>query len=125
MNAENRQARYERGLETLDAIGGRAISDMLDDLADVAPEFRQQVVGWGFGEIYARDALTPRDRQLLTLAVLTTLGGSERQLALHIELALSVGLTQDEIVEALLHSAIYCGFPRALNAVRVARDVFA
>jgi len=84
-----------------------------------------QVVAWGFGEIYARPALPPRDRQLLTLRMLTALVGCEGQLDVHINTALNVGLTPAEIVEAFLHAAAYRGFPRALNAVFAARKVFA
>lgn len=52
------------------------------------------------------------------------LGGCEPQLDVHINAALNVGLAPDEIVEALLHSAVYCGMPKALNATFVAKKVF-
>lgn len=61
---------------------------------------------------------------MVTLGVLTALGGCEPQLDVHINAALNVGLTPEEIVEALLHSAVYCGMPRALNATFVAKKVF-
>jgi 4-carboxymuconolactone decarboxylase len=57
--------------------------------------------------------------------MLTALGGCEPQLEVHINAALNVGLSPAEIVEALLHSAVYCGMPRALNATFVAKKVFA
>jgi len=79
----------------------------------------------GFGEIYARPQLSPRDRQLVTLGILTALGGCEPQLEVHVNTSLNVGLTPEEIVEALLHSLAYCGFPRALNATFAAKRVFA
>ncbi len=63
-------------------------------------------------------------RQLVTLGVLTALGGCEAQLKVHVNAALNVGLTREEITEALVHAAVYCGFPRALNATFVAREVF-
>lgn len=59
-----------------------------------------------------------------TIALLTAPGGCEPQLDVHIDAALNVGLTPDEIVEALLHSAVYCGMPKALNATFVAKKVF-
>jgi 4-carboxymuconolactone decarboxylase len=93
-------------------------------LNDVSPELGHQLVAWGFGEVYARPGLEPRDRQLLTLGMLTALGGCEPQLEIHIGAALNVGLTPQEIIEALLHASVYCGFPRALNATFVARTVF-
>jgi 4-carboxymuconolactone decarboxylase len=120
-----REERYAQGLEVLKSIDGEAGQRVVDSLQDISPELAHQVVAWGFGEIYARPALPPRDRQLVTLGMLTALGGCEPQLEVHVNAALNVGLTPAEIVEALLHSAGYCGFPRALNATFVAKKVFA
>jgi 4-carboxymuconolactone decarboxylase len=57
--------------------------------------------------------------------MLTALGGCEAQLDVHVNASLNVGLTPVEIVEAITHAAVYCGFPRALNAIFVAKRVFA
>ncbi|MBO1331110.1 carboxymuconolactone decarboxylase family protein [Streptomyces sp. VRA16 Mangrove soil] len=122
--ALTRQERFERGLETLNRVNGDSSSRVLDSLADVNPELAHQIVAWGFGEIYSRPALPPRDRQLVTLGILTALGGCEAQLEVHVHTALNVGLTPEEIVESLLHAAGYAGFPRALNATFVAKKVF-
>lgn len=118
------QERYEHGLEVLNAIDGEAGQKVIDSLADISPDLAHHVVAWGFGDIYARPGLAPRDRQLVTLGMLTALGGCEPQLKVHINAALNVGLTKEQIIEALLHSAVYCGFPRALNATFVAKEVF-
>ncbi len=96
---------------------------MIESLADIAPELGHQIVAWGFGDIYARPDLQPRDRQLVTLGMLTALGGCEPQLEVHIGAALNVGLQPEQIIEAFLHASAYCGFPKALNAVAVARKV--
>jgi 4-carboxymuconolactone decarboxylase len=121
----NREQRYERGLKTLRQIDGEAGQNVVSSLADISPELAHQVVAWGFGEIYSRPGLAPRDRQLVTLGMLTALGGCEPQLEVHVNAALNVGLSPGEITEALLHSAVYCGMPRALNATFVAKRVFA
>jgi 4-carboxymuconolactone decarboxylase len=120
-----REDRYEHGRAVLDAVDGAAGANVIDALKDVAPELGHQVVAWGFGEIYARPGLDPRDRQLVTLGMLTALGGCEPQLDVHVNAALNVGLTPQQIIEALLHSAVYCGFPRAVNATLTAKKVFA
>lgn len=122
--AETRQDRFEHGMEVLTRIDGEAGQKVIDSLADISPELGHQVVAWAFGDIYDRPGLAPRDRQLVTLGMLTALGGCEAQLV-HINAAVNVGLTCDEVVEALLHSAVYCGMPRALNATFVAKKVFA
>lgn len=121
--AETREERYARGKAVLDAVDGDAGANVIEALKDISPELAHQVVTWGFGEIYARPGLAPRDRQLVTLGMLTALG-TEPQLAVHVNASLNVGLTPEEIVEALLHSAVYCGFPRALNATFTAKKVF-
>ncbi len=121
----DRTQRFARGKAMLDAIDGEAGANVIDSLADISPELGHQVVSWGFGEIYSRPELEPRDRQLVTLGMLTALGGCEPQLEVHINASLNVGLAPQQIIEALLHAAVYCGFPRALNATFVAKKVFA
>ncbi|MEU2334088.1 carboxymuconolactone decarboxylase family protein [Streptomyces sp. NPDC006654] len=120
-----REERFAQGLEVMGQVAGGAAPQVLDALADTSPELGHQVVAWGFGEIYSRPQLPPRDRQLVTLGILTALGGCEPQLEVHVNFSLNAGLSPEEIVEALLHSAGYCGFPRALNATLVAKKVFA
>lgn len=124
-DATTREERYEHGRTVLDAVDGTAGANVIDSLKDIAPELGHQVVAWGFGEIYSRPELAPRDRQLVTLGMLAALGGCEPQLEVHINAALNVGLAPQQIIEALLHSSVYCGFPRALNATFVAKKVFA
>lgn len=119
-----REERFAHGLDVLTSVDGEAGQRVIDSLRDISPELGHAIVAWGFGEIYSRPGLVPRDRQLVTLGMLTALGGCEPQLEVHINAALNVGLTAEQIVEALLHSAGYCGFPKALNATFVARKVF-
>ena len=123
-HATTRDERFAHGLDVLDSVDGEAGANVIASLAGIAPELAHQIVAWGFGEIYARPGLAPRDRQLVTLGMLTALGGCEPQLRVHVGAALNVGLTPEQILEALLHSSVYCGFPRALNAVFAAKTVF-
>jgi 4-carboxymuconolactone decarboxylase len=119
-----RAERFESGREVLDSIHDDAGHQVIDSLADIAPELGHQIVAWGYGDVYARPELEPQERQLVTLGILTALGGSEAQLEVHVGASLNVGLTPQQIIEVFLHSSVYCGFPRALNAVDVARKVF-
>ncbi|WP_431042036.1 carboxymuconolactone decarboxylase family protein [Streptomyces sp. P1-3] len=123
--SETRQERFDRGMRVLTEIDGKAGRRVVASLAGISPELGHQMVAWGFGDIYARPELAPRDRQLVTLGMLAALGGCEAQLEGHVDAALNVGLTPAQIVEALLHSAPYCGFPRAINATIAAKRVFA
>ncbi len=116
--------RYQYGLEVLNAVDGESGHKVVSALADIAPDLAHHVVAFGFGDIYSRPGLTPQQRQLVTLGMLTALGGCEPQLEVHINASLNVGLAPTEIVEALIHSSVYCGFPKALNAIFVAKRVF-
>ncbi|MGW7525208.1 carboxymuconolactone decarboxylase family protein [Streptomyces sp. NPDC054783] len=120
-----RDERFAHGLEVLKRVDGEAGQRVVDSLADVNPELGHQIVAWAFGEMYDRPGLAPRDRQLVTLGVLAALGGCELELDVHVNAALNVGLAPEQITEALLHSAVYCGIPRALNATLAAKKVFA
>ena len=123
-SAKDRRERFDHGMAVLSSIDGESGQKVIDSLADISPELGHQVVAWAFGEMYNRPQLAPRDRQLVTLGMLTALGGCEPQLDVHINAALNVGLKPDEIVEALLHAAVYCGMPKSLNATFVAKKVF-
>jgi 4-carboxymuconolactone decarboxylase len=123
--AATRRERFARGMDVIARVNGDIGPAIVDSLADVSPELAHHVVAWAFGEVYARPALPPRDRQLVTLGMLTALGGCEPQLEVHVNTALNVGLTPEQIIEALLQSAVYCGMPRAINATMTARKVFA
>jgi 4-carboxymuconolactone decarboxylase len=116
--------RFQRGWQRLvevDAEGGERV---IESLKDVAPDLARYVVEFAYGEIYQRPALDLRQRQLVTISALTTLGGAEPQLEVHINAGLNVGLTAREVVEAILHCIPYTGFPRVLNAILVAKRVF-
>ncbi len=116
--------RYRRGLDTLRAVDGEAGDRVIASLADIAPDLGAHIIAYGFGEVYSRPGLKPQQRQLVTLGMLTALGGCEPQLEVHINASLNIGLSPTEIVEAFIHAAVYCGFPKALNAVFVAKKVF-
>lgn len=117
--------RRDRGLAVLSRIDGHQGEAVIDALADINPALGHHVAAFAFGDIYDRPGLDPRSRQLVTIGVLTALGGCEPQLKVHIGAALNVGLSREEITEAILHAAVYAGFPRALNATFLAREVFA
>ncbi|MEU6539122.1 carboxymuconolactone decarboxylase family protein [Streptomyces sp. NPDC047000] len=74
-----------------------------------------------WGAIWAREGLAPRDRSLVTLGLLIALG-AETELKTHVRVALTNGLTRDEIAEVIYHAAGYAGFPRAVGARTAARE---
>ena len=76
-----------------------------------------------FGEVWKRPQLTPRDRSLITVAALTV-GGNAEQLTFHLRFAKDNGVTEEELIEAITHLAFYTGWPKAMSAMSVARQVF-
>lgn len=121
---EDPDARYTAGRQILSEVNDEIGTRFVEALQDVAPELAHDVVAHGFGEVYARPGLSRQQRQLVTLGMLCALGDCEAQLETHVDTSLNVGLTPFEIVAALSQGSVYCGFPRALNAVLVARRVF-
>jgi len=116
--------RYARGLEIMEEVQGRETAgSILAGLKELHPDLPGYVVASGFADVYARPGLDLARRQLVTVAALATLGGCERQLATHIRGALNVGVPAEEVFEALLQLSLYAGVPRALNAIRVLREV--
>lgn len=116
--------RFEQGWSKLMEVDGDGGKRVMESLQDIAPDLGRYIVEFAFGDIYSREGLDLKQRQLITLSALTTLGGCEPQLQVHVHAALNVGLTPREIVEAFLHCIPYTGFPRVLNAVFVAKKIF-
>jgi 4-carboxymuconolactone decarboxylase len=77
-----------------------------------------------WGEIWSRPGLSRRDRSLLNLGMISALN-RPHELKLHVKAALRNGLTREEIGEALLQVAIYCGIPAGIDSTRIAREAFA
>lgn len=119
--------RYTRGwnkLKEIDGKVGERVVAALAPIAPIAPDFGRLLVEFGFGDIYSRPQLDLKSREIATIASLATLGHAQPQLKVHIEAALNVGCTRDEIVEVFMQMALYAGFPAALNALFAAHDVF-
>ncbi|MBK9245856.1 MAG: carboxymuconolactone decarboxylase family protein [Burkholderiales bacterium] len=92
-------------------------------LGDVAPKLAQLTDDVLFGDVWARPGLSPRDRSLVTVSALIALSRPD-QLRSHLARALDNGVSKDEISEALTHLAFYAGWPNAISAAGVAREVF-
>jgi 4-carboxymuconolactone decarboxylase len=116
--------RFARGWNKLKEIDGEAGQRVVDALAPIAPDFGRLLVEFGFVDIYSRPQLDLKSREIATIAALAALGNAQPQLKVHIEGALNVGCTREEIVEVLIQMAVYAGFPAALNALFAAREVF-
>ncbi|AVI65932.1 MULTISPECIES: carboxymuconolactone decarboxylase family protein [Shewanella] len=116
--------RYVQGLAKLTEIDGEAGEKVIRSLADICPDLGKYIIEYPFGDIYQREGLDLKTRELATVAALTALGHCQPQLNVHINGALNVGCTPQEIVEVILQMSVYAGFPAALNGMFVAKTVF-
>tara|TARA_Y100000588_G_scaffold381946_1_gene468515 strand:+ start:532 stop:912 length:381 start_codon:yes stop_codon:yes gene_type:complete len=117
-------SRYERGEKALADIDGEAGQNVIDALADIAPDFARYLIEFPFGDIYSRPGLGLREREIATIAALCAMGTATPQLKVHIHAGLNVGLSREEIVETIMQMAVYAGFPAALNGLFAAKEVF-
>lgn len=117
--------RYARGWAKLRDIDGEAGERVVASLGDIAPDFARYLIEFPFGDIYARPGLDLRSREIAVVAALTALGTAAPQLRVHINGALNVGCTRQEVVEVIMQMAVYAGFPAALNGLFAAKEVFA
>lgn len=117
--------RFDAGQAVLAQVAGPAGAAILESLANIAPDLARLTVEFGYGDIYTRPGLTLQQRQIINVAVLTALGTAAPQLRFHIDGALNVGVSATEVVETIIHTSVYAGFPAALNGIAAARQVFA
>ncbi len=117
--------RFTQGMEQLKAIDGKGGENVIKSLEDIAPDLGKFIVEFAFGDIYTREGLTAKEREMITLSSLLTAGGCEPQLEVHINGALNVGISPKKVIETFLQCIPYTGFPKVLNAVFAAKKVFA
>jgi 4-carboxymuconolactone decarboxylase len=96
----------------------------LDSLRKTAPKLVELTEQVAYADVWERPELSKRDRSLITVAGLVAMN-RERQLPGHLHRALDNGVTQEELIEAITHMAFYSGWPTALTAAAIAKDVFA
>jgi 4-carboxymuconolactone decarboxylase len=120
VSGESARERGERLLRHVD--GDKVADNLLRAYEDVAPDFTRYLVEFAFGEIYARPG-DLRHRELVAISSLATMGGCDPQLETHVHGAFNAGLTEAEVVEAVMTLIPYVGFPRALNAMAVVKRV--
>jgi 4-carboxymuconolactone decarboxylase len=107
----------------------RVLGDAHVDRAEAATTgfdapFQALITDAAWGHVWSRQTIPLRERSMLTIALLAGLG-NDHELAMHIRATRNTGASQADVMEALLHVAIYAGVPRANHAIRIARETFA
>lgn len=114
---------YETGMRTRrEVLGDQHVDRAIERTTPFTEAFQELITRYAWGNVWARPGLDRRTRSAITLALLTALG-SERELEMHVRAALRNGLSEDEIAEVLLHSAVYAGVPAANAAFAIAQGV--
>ena len=119
-----KEDRFERASEMLKEVDSQAAEMLAETLGDIAPDLARYTIEFPFGDIYLRPGLDLKSREIAAVAALTALGNAAPQLKFHINGALNVGCTREEIIEVIIQVCIYAGFPAALNGMSVAKEVF-
>ncbi|MCY3414040.1 MAG: carboxymuconolactone decarboxylase family protein [Candidatus Heimdallarchaeota archaeon] len=123
MNIPNKDRRISQSNRIGDEMYGsnwKAIIDGIDSIDPTFAEFLQEIP---YGSVYPREGLDIKKREIAAISVLTQLN-LKPQLKSHILAGLKVGLTKQEILELILHISMFIGFPLALDALKVAHEVF-
>lgn len=117
--------RYDTGMATRRAVLGDAHVDRASARATPfdAP-FQQMITEGAWGTVWADDTISRRERSMLTLALLAATGNFE-EIPMHVRATANTGATQDDVIQAFLHVAIYAGVPKANHAIKLAKQTYA
>ncbi len=114
------QSRFDRGMAKQEEMNGQVSTE--DEIILRLGDLGRYVIEFAYGDIYTRTVMSDREREIGAIAVLTVLG-REKQLAAHIRTALKLDMTVKEVEEVILQTVTYAGFPTALNAISVLRQI--
>jgi 4-carboxymuconolactone decarboxylase len=116
---------YDAGMRVRrEVLGDEHVDRAIDGATEFTEPFQEFITRYAWGGVWSRDGLDRRTRSAITLALLTALG-REHELEFHVRAAVRNGLSEQEIAEVLLHTAVYAGVPAANAAFAVAGRVLA
>lgn len=117
--------RYQKGMDVRRSVLGDAHVDRAEAAKTEFDEAFQTLITEGaWGNVWASDAITKRERSMLTLALLAATGNFE-EIAMHIRATARTGASKTDVLEAFQHVAIYAGVPRANHALKIAKATYA
>ena len=116
--------RYEEGLAVRrEVLGSEYVDKAIANTDDFTKPLQDLINEYCWGTVWSRPGLPRKTRSLINLALLTAMSKPD-ELKLHLRGALNNGCSKEEIMEVLLHTAIYCGMPAAVSSFRTAREFF-
>jgi len=117
--------RYKAGWEKLKKIDGEAGEKVISSLQDILPDLAKYIIEYSFGDIYSREGLDLKSKEIAVVAALTAMGTAQPQLKVHLNGALNTGSSINEVKEVILQMAVYSGFPTCINAMNAFKEVLA
>lgn len=119
------QDRYSRGMQVRREVLGHTHVDAANAAATPLDRpFQEMITETAWGTVWASDRISRRERSMLTLALLAATGNFE-EIPMHIRATARTGASQDDVIEAFQHVAIYAGVPRANHALKLAKQTYA
>ena len=117
--------RFEAGMATRRQVLGDAHVDRAEaaKTAFDAP-FQELITEGAWGTVWSDDTISLRERSMLTLALLAATGNFE-EIPMHVRATANTGASKDDVIQALMHVAIYAGVPKANHAIKLAKETFA
>ncbi|MEP6066251.1 MAG: 4-carboxymuconolactone decarboxylase [Paracoccaceae bacterium] len=115
---------HDKGMKIRRAVLGDAHVDRAEaQKSDFDEPFQDLITQGAWGQVWASDAITQRERSMLTLALLAALGNFD-EIPMHIRATAKTGASPQDVIEAFQHVAIYAGVPRANRALKLAKDTY-
>lgn len=118
------KSRYQRGTEVIMELAGEQGIQAIEGVQSFSPDLARMIVEFAFGEVYSRPVFDSKQRELITLSSLITQGAGADQLQFHFNSALNIGMSLEELTEVVIHCAVYAGFPRAVSALTILKEVY-
>jgi 4-carboxymuconolactone decarboxylase len=117
--------RYDAGMKARREVLGDAHVDRAEAAKSAFDEpFQTMITEGAWGTLWSRDTISRRERSMLTLALLAATGNFN-EIPMHIRATANTGATQDDVIEAFMHVAVYAGVPKANHAIKLAKETFA
>lgn len=119
----NNNIRYQRGWEKMKEVDGESGEHVFDSLKDFSPDLATYLIEYSFGDVYNREGIDLKTKEIAVVAALVVMGNAVPQLKVHLNGALNVGCSISELKEVILQMSGYAGFPASLNAMLAFKEV--
>ena len=124
MTEQDRSKAYIRGMQVRrEVLGDQHVNKAIKNTNSIDKRFQEFITEGAWGNVWSGNKLSKRDRSLITVAILASLGHSE-ELEMHIKASKNTGAKFEEISESLLHVAVYAGVPASNSAYKILKKVF-